>query len=126
MKDDRTFRVVVLPEPVPPETKTLSRASMQIRRNSNVSAVAVPNWMRSSTVSGLAGNLRTVITGPTRESGSMTALTREPSGRRASTLGLDASMRRPIGVMIRSMIRSTCSSFRKWLSMRWIFPARSM
>ncbi len=38
---------------------------------------------------GLAGNLRIVITGPTSDNGSMTALTREPSGRRASTLGLD-------------------------------------
>ena len=35
--------VVVLPEPVPPETKTLSRASTQALRNSNISAVAVPN-----------------------------------------------------------------------------------
>ena len=29
MNDDRTLRVVVLPEPVPPETKTLRRASTQ-------------------------------------------------------------------------------------------------
>ena len=55
-----------------------------------------------------------VMTGPTSDSGSMTALTREPSGRRASTRGLDSSMRRPSGVMIRSMIRRTCSSFRKY------------
>ncbi len=55
---------------------------------------------------GLAANLRTVITGPMSESGSMIALTREPSGRRASTRGLVSSMRRPIGVMIRSMIRT--------------------
>ena len=53
-----------------------------------------------------------VMTGPMSESGSMIALTREPSGRRASTRGLVSSMRRPMGVMIRSMIRSTCSSLR--------------
>ena len=52
------------------------------------------------------------MTGPTSDSGAMIALTREPSGRRASTRGLDSSMRRPSGVMIRSMIRSTCSSLR--------------
>ena len=42
MNDERTLRVVVLPEPVPPETKTLSLASTQARRNSNISGVAVP------------------------------------------------------------------------------------
>ena len=34
-------------------------------------------------------------TGPSSASGGMIALTREPSGRRASTIGLDSSMRRP-------------------------------
>ena len=89
MNDDRTLRVVVLPEPVPPETKTLSFASTQTRMNSNISSVAVPNRMRSSTVNGLAENLRMVITGPTSESGAMMQFTREPSGSRASTLGLE-------------------------------------
>jgi hypothetical protein len=50
LKDESTLSVVVLPEPVPPETKMLSRASTEARRNSNISAVAVPNRMRSSTV----------------------------------------------------------------------------
>ena len=107
MNDDRTLRVVVLPEPVPPDTKTLRRASTQTLRNSNISAVAVPKRTRSSTVNGLAENFRIVMTGPISDTGSITALTREPSGRRASTLGLDLSMRRPRGAMIRSMIRST-------------------
>jgi hypothetical protein len=82
-------------------------------RNSNISGVAVPNPIRSSTVNGLAENFRTVMTGPTSDNGWMIALTREPSGSRASTRGLDSSIRRPIGVMIRSMILSTCSSLRK-------------
>ena len=38
---------------------------------------------------GRAANLRTVMTGPMSDSGSMIALTREPSGSRASTRGLD-------------------------------------
>ncbi len=64
MNEERTLRVVVLPEPVPPETKMLRRASMQTRMNSNMSAVAVPNRMRSSTVYGEAENLRIGDDGP--------------------------------------------------------------
>ena len=64
MNDDRTLRVVVLPEPVPPETKMFRRASTHARRKSNMSAVAVPNRMRSSTVNGEAENFRMVMTGP--------------------------------------------------------------
>ena len=97
MNEDSTLSVVVLPEPVPPETKTFRRASTQAFRKSNISGVAVPKRMRSSTVNGEAANLRMVMTGPTRLSGGMMALTREPSVRRASTIGLDSSMRRPIG-----------------------------
>ena len=41
--------------------------------------VAVPKRIRSSTVKGEAANLRMVMTGPTRLSGGMMALTREPS-----------------------------------------------
>ena len=78
-----------------------------------MSGVEVPNRMRSSTVNGEAENFRMVMTGPTSDSGGMIALTREPSVRRASTIGDDSSTRRPIGAMIRSMIRMTWSSFWK-------------
>ena len=44
--------VVVLPEPVPPDTNRLRRPSTAARRNSNMSGVAVPNRIRSSTVNG--------------------------------------------------------------------------
>ena len=64
MNDERTLRVVVLPEPVPPDTKMFSRASTQARRKSNMSAVAVPKRIRSSTVKGEAENFRIVMTGP--------------------------------------------------------------
>ena len=43
----------------------------------------------------------------------MMALTRLPSGRRASTIGDDSSMRRPTCETILSMIRSRCASSRK-------------
>src|SRR4051794_41958913 len=84
MNDDSTLRVVVLPEPVPPDTNTLRRASTAARRNSNMSGVAVPNRIRSSTVNGLAANFRIVMTGPISDSGGMIAFTREPSVRRGS------------------------------------------
>ena len=50
------------------------------------------------------------------------ALTREPSGRRASTIGDDSSMRRPSGATIRSMTRITCSLSRKMRSVSSILP----
>ena len=48
---------------------------------------AVPKRIRSSVVSGVVENFRMVSTGPTSEIGGMTTLTREPSARRASTIG---------------------------------------
>ena len=44
------------------------------------------------------------IAGPSSASGGMIAFTREPSASRASTIGLDSSMRRPTELTIRSMI----------------------
>ncbi len=126
MNEESTLSVVVLPEPVPPETKMLRRASTQAFRKSNISGVAVPKRMRSSTVNGEAANLRMVMTGPTRLSGGMMALTREPSVRRASTIGLDSSTRRPMGLMMRSMMRITWSSFWNETLVSSSLPARSM
>ena len=91
-----------------------------------MSGVAVPNRIRSSTVSGLAENLRMVMTGPTSDRGGMIALTREPSVRRASTIGEDSSTRRPIGAMIRSMMRITWSSFWNTTLVSSRRPPRSM
>ena len=91
-----------------------------------MSGVAVPKRIRSSTVNGEAENFRMVMTGPTSDSGGMIALTREPSVRRASTIGLDSSTRRPIGAMIRSMIRMTWSSFWNTTFVSSSLPERSM
>ena len=55
-------------------------------------------------------NLRIVSSGPESESGGMIALTRLPSGRRASTIGDDSSMRRPTCATILLMIRRRCES----------------
>ena len=101
---------VVLPEPVPPEISMFSWALMQRWRNSTVSWLSVPSLIMSSSVSRLRLNLRIVISGPLSESGGITALTRLPSGRRASTIGDDSSMRRPTCATILLMIRRRCHS----------------
>ena len=85
IKPERTFNKVVLPEPVPPETITFNLATTHAFNNSIASAVILPNSTNRSTVSGILKNLRIVSTGPTREIGGITAFTREPSGKRAST-----------------------------------------
>ncbi len=69
---------------------------------------------------------RIVIVAPLSESGSMIALTREPSGRRASTIGWASSRRRPSGAMIRSIVARRCLSLVNCLAVRSIRPLRSM
>ena len=49
-------------------------------------------------------NRRIDSDGPSTASGGMMALTRDPSCSRASTIGLDSSMRRPTVLTMRSMI----------------------
>ena len=66
-----------------------------------------------------------VSTGPISDSGGMMALTREPSGRRASTIGEDSSMRRPSGATMRLMMRITCSSSLNVMSVSVSLPCRS-
>ena len=95
MNEDSTLSSVVLPVPVPPETRMFSRASTQASSSSAISGVRVPKPIRSSTVNGSLANLRMVSVEPLKASGGMIALTREPSARRASTSGEDSSIRRP-------------------------------
>ncbi len=64
-------------------------------------------------------------TGPTRERGGMMAFTREPSGRRASTMGEDSSTRRPRGATMRSMMRMRWAVLSKEWGVRSILPWRS-
>lgn len=64
----------------------------------------LPKAIRSSVVSFFLENLRTVTDDPSSARGGMTALTRDPSGRRASTIGLASSTWRPSGSTMRWMI----------------------
>src|SRR3989442_15034204 len=97
MKLERTLRVVVFPEPVPPETSMFSRERTQARTNCAMGSVMVPNLIRSVILYGSFENFRMVRMGPFRDRGGMMTLTREPSLRRASTIGDPPFMPRPHG-----------------------------
>ena len=116
---------VVLPVPVPPLTRMFRRSITHARRN--VAAAAPRQFIstRSSIVSRWAGNLRTVSVGPLQASGGIMALTREPSGSRASTSGWLLSIRRPTWATIRSMIDSVTLSEMNRRPDFSIMPSRS-
>ena len=108
---ESAFSSVVLPEPVPPEIRMFSSAWTQRSRNSTASAAERAELDRGRRAcSRSCVNLRIVISGPVSESGGMIELTRLPSGRRASTIGDDSSMRRPTSATILLMIRRRCDS----------------
>ena len=122
---DRAFRSVVLPEPVPPEIRMFSSARMQLLRKSTVVSDSVPILIMSSRFRRVSPNLRMVTSGPLSDSGGMIAFTRLPSGRRASTIGDDSSMRRPICATILLMMRRRCDESAKWIGTWYRRPARS-
>ena len=126
MKLEMTLSRVVFPDPVPPEMTMLRRPSTQAARKSRTSSVNVPKVIRSRSVKGSAENLRMVSIEPSRATGGTTALTRDPSGSRASTSGLPSSTRRPIRATMRSMTRRRWASSTKVRSLRVSRPARSM
>ncbi len=103
----------------------LSRPRTQASRKSAVRWLNEPKLTRSLTVSGSAENLRMVSAEPSMASGGMTALTRDPSGRRASTIGLDSSTRRPMRETILSMVRRRWFSSLNCASTRVSLPRRS-
>src|SRR5437868_15544631 len=94
---DIALSVVVLPVPVPPEMRMLSFPFTQAARNCAAFGEIEPKEIRSFIVYGSRENFRIVSVGPLSASGGMIALTREPSGRRASTIGDAAAARRPPG-----------------------------
>ncbi len=125
MKADSAFSSVVLPVPVPPEMRMFSFPLDAAVRSTPAFGESVPIATRSSIVNGSRANLRMVSDGPFSDSGGMIALTRLPSGRRASTSGELSSMRRPTRETMRSMIRRTCLSSRNVDGVRSILPSRS-
>ncbi len=122
---DSTLSSVVFPEPVPPLITMSIRPWMQAARKLATCGLSVPKLIRSSAVYGSTENFRTVNAAPSREIGGTTALTRLPSGSRASTIGLASSTRRPTRATIRSITRRRCDSSVKAVSTEWIWPNRS-
>ena len=126
MNDERMLSSVVLPAPVPPEISTLSRDWTMALSMSTIGWVTLSVRSRSSALSASRLNLRIERWGPSIASGLMIAFTREPSGRRASTMGEESSIRRPTAQTIRSMTWSRCRSSWKRTSVRSSRPFRSM
>ena len=120
------LRVVVLPEPVPPEMTMFCRERTHCSRKPAMAGEQLPKRTRSSMPSFSLENLRIVMEGPKRARGGMMAFTRDPSLSLASTRGELSSMRRPRGVTMRSMTASTASSLLNFFSESCIFPFCSM
>ncbi len=108
MNPDKIFSRVVLPAPVPPETSTFSRPLTIACKTRATSEVNEPKPTKSSTESNSTAKRRIESIGPSIASGGMIALTREPSFKRASTIGDDSSMRRPTAETMRSMMFNRC------------------
>ena len=116
---------VVLPEPVPPEMTMLHLTLTSADRSSAMAGVRAFFLSRSLICRGTTAKRRMVSTGPSSASGGMMAFTREPSGRRASAIGVDSSMRRPTRETILSMIFIRCASSLKRVSVLTMRPPRS-
>ena len=95
---------MVLPLPVPPDITALIFDLDIALIKVAISVVILPSFNKSCTISGLTENRRIETTGPSNASGGIMAFTREPSAKRASTIGLDSSMRRPTLETMRSII----------------------
>ncbi len=104
MYPDRTLSMVVLPAPVPPDITTLSLDRTIALNVLATGSVKVPIRSRSATPNRSTAKRRIDNTGPSMARGGMMAFTRDPSARRASTIGEDSSTRRPTAETIRSMI----------------------
>ena len=123
---ESAFSSVVLPVPVPPEIRMFSSARTQRLRKSTVVSGERAEPDQVVQVEPLArrtcGSSRS---GPVSDSGGMIALTRLPSGRRASTIGEDSSMRRPTWATILLMIRRRCDSSVNRTGVSYSRPSRS-
>ena len=95
MKPESTLSSVVLPAPVPPLMSMFSARGRSARGTRASAASATESPPDPPPCSRSAGKRRMESSGPSTASGGMMALTREPSGRRASTIGELSSTRRP-------------------------------
>ena len=105
---ESALRSVVLPALVPPATSTFQPASTTHSRN----AAACGPRPNASSGTARAPKRRIVTHGPSTASGGITAWRREPSGRRASTMGEARSSRRPSGATTLSTRRTIAAASR--------------
>ncbi len=110
---------------VPPLINTFRRSSTNPRMRSASSLEIAPRAIRSSNRKGDAPKRRIVISAPSTAIGGRTTLTRDPSGRRASTIGVASSMRRPQAATSRTAVCRNSSASRKRVSTRRIRPSTS-
>ena len=110
---------LVLPDEVAPLINTLHRAS-----TTDTSSAATSGSANSARARRRTPNRRNVRQGPSTATGGITAHTREPSARRASTIGDSRSSRRPSGARIRSMRRGVTSASSR--PARTMVPSRSI
>ena len=104
----------------------LIRALTAADSTSIISGETVFNWTSWLAASGPVPKRRMDKEGPSSASGGMMALTREPSGSRASTIGEDSSTLRPTRDTMRSMICSRWRSSRNAASALCSRPPFSM
>ncbi|MCY1242964.1 hypothetical protein D9M72_559650 [compost metagenome] len=104
----------------------LQRTRPMICRRTAPSAVTEPKRTSCSSVSLSFLNLRMVSAVPSMASGGAMTLTRDPSGRRASQIGLDSSTRRPTWPTMRWQIDSSCALSRNRISDSCTLPPTSM
>ena len=123
---ESTFNKVVLPAPVPPEIKIFSLPFTMEDNNSSMGSVRVLFSIILRAVRGSRPNRRIERQGPSMAKGGMMAFTREPSARRASTIGDDSSTRRPTLDTMRSMICIRWESSLKLKPVSSSLPLRSM
>ena len=122
---DRALSRVVLPAPVPPAISRLRRASTMPARSGSRALGKSPCFTRPSRSSPWWWNLRMEITTPSRASGGTMTFSREPSGRRASTMGRLSVIGRPTRAVIHSAVRISASGDGNVTPVRWSMPSCS-
>ena len=125
MKEDSALSIVVLPEPVPPEMISVTRAFTAAASNSAICGRSAPTSTSLLRLNGFLENLRIDISGPSIATGRTATLTREPSSSRASHIGCDSSTRRPTAETILLMMRRRCASSLKRTLVGSSMPPRS-
>ncbi len=122
---DSAFSKVVFPAPVPPEIMKLMRDATAACKNSAICGESEPLFNRLAICRCSTPKRRIESLGPSKASGGTTALTRDPSGSRASTSGETSSMRRPTRPTMRWIMRSRWSSSAKMMFVVSRRPCRS-